>query len=412
MARGRRKAKTAALSKNFAKINEGSPLPEEEEQNQKKNHQKKNEEDLDDLMTEYGSCAEDELLLKGEEIVDSCEDSDDELLKAEENLRMLQIQEEKVRRKVKLRQIAEETKILENSIKKVKKGKTSPPSSRQSKKTTSATLRGMSDVVQKVDSLMDAKKLSFKEEESTASEEDNETSSSGSDSEEEEKRIRKEKKRNDKRKSGKEKKLTSYVKYPQKWPHSHLKFHFVSKDKKYDDLSLAEFCAGYMSILKNCKSSHKEARIAHLEELMYEATTKSWKCVLNYHAACLLEIERGNLKWGDNFKLQGLQNTTLYGGPNTFNNNTRSRGFSGNEFQSSSSSSPSSSSLQRNSGERVWFCSNFNRGNCTFTRDHYGQVRGENQLLKHICAKCWLTVRRQSAHHEGSETCPLSNVEL
>ena len=215
--------------------------------------------------------------------------------------------------------------------------------------------------------------------------------------------------------------MTSYVKYPQKWPHSHLKFHFVSKDKKFDDLSIPEFCAGYMSILKVCKSAHQEARIAHLEELMYEATTKPWKSVLNYHAACLLEIERGNLKWGDNFKLQGLQNTTLYGGGPSFTTNARG-GFQqrNNLFGSAMSNSSTFSNTSanrnananRNPGERTWFCSNYQRGNCSFTRDHYGQVRGEQQLLKHICAKCWLTTRRQSTHSEESETCPLFGTEL
>ena len=55
---------------------------------------------------------------------------------------------------------------------------------------------------------------------------------------------------------------------------------------------------------------------------MYQATIKPWRCVLNYHAACLLEIERGNLKWGDNFQLQGLQNTTLYAGQSLGNSNS------------------------------------------------------------------------------------------
>ena len=191
---------------------------------------------------------------------------------------------------------------------------------------------------------------------------------------------------------------------PQKWPHSHLKLHFVAKERKYDELSLAEFCAGYMSILKICKTSHREARIAHLEELMYHATTKPWKCILNYHAACLLEIERGNLKWGDNFQLHGLQSTTL----NNPNTNVRTQGG----FSSKSSGSGANNSQNSGSEDRVWFCKNFQRGNCTFSRDHYGQLNGENQLLKHICAKCWLTIKKQSPHSEQSNTCPLFNIQL
>ena len=96
---------------------------------------------------------------------------------------------------------------------------------------------------------------------------------------------------------------------------------------------------------------------------MYQATTKPWKCVLNYHAACLLEIERGNLKWGDNFQLQGLQNTTLYAGQTLGNTNSnRNNGGSGIDLGAGNSS-------QRNSGgsgERVWFCRNYQKGICTF----------------------------------------------
>ena len=50
--------------------------------------------------------------------------------------------------------------------------------------------------------------------------------------------------------SGKARKLTSRVVNPQLWPHSHLNLSYVSKDKKYDDLTLAEFAPGYTAILQ------------------------------------------------------------------------------------------------------------------------------------------------------------------
>ena len=53
-------------------------------------------------------------------------------------------------------------------------------------------------------------------------------------------------------------------------------------------------------------------RIAHFKELMYLSTKYQWKCILNYHAACLLEIERGHFVWGDSFQM--LHSTTLAGG--------------------------------------------------------------------------------------------------
>ena len=52
-------------------------------------------------------------------------------------------------------------------------------------------------------------------------------------------------------KSGKDSKITSRVLCPQLWPHSHLSLSHISKEKRYDDLSLAEFAAGCAAILQH-----------------------------------------------------------------------------------------------------------------------------------------------------------------
>ena len=71
-------------------------------------------------------------------------------------------------------------------------------------------------------------------------------------------------------KSGKASKLTSRVVNPQLWPHSHLSLSYVSKEKKYDDLTLAEFAAGYAAILQRPTLPPQElsARIVHLSSLI------------------------------------------------------------------------------------------------------------------------------------------------
>ena len=72
-----------------------------------------------------------------------------------------------------------------------------------------------------------------------------------------------------KRRSGKSRKMTSHVRYPQEWPHSYLSLHFVSNDRKYEDLSLEEFCAGYASIPEGIKDRKlQKYRIQHLKELI------------------------------------------------------------------------------------------------------------------------------------------------
>ena len=421
--------------RDWLKLNEGSPLPAELEcadvssvpvkVNKKKkraaakkqNKQKKivpipkvlvqPDPDSDEEYCDEVVLAGEIPLANEDKLVDLSSDDDDDLLQAKEKLKELRNKEVVVKKREKLRRIVEESNRLEKSLKK-SKGQKSKSSADQL--TTSADLRAMKDVVAKVDKLMDRKKLTFKDTSSSEDDSGSEVDSVSSGSCSEKERIKEKKeKTEEKKKSGKEKRLTSYVKYPQEWPHSHLKFHFVAKDKKYDELSLAEFCAGYLTILKleMSKKSQVKARIDHLEELMYHATTKPWKNILNYHAACLLEIERGNLSWGDNFQLHGLHNTTLNwnsGISNFGNSNSRGSGqsYGGKQYGASNSSATSE--------DRVYFCRNFQHGECTFGRDHYGQLKGETRLLQHICAKCWLTVRKKLPHSQQSESCPLFKV--
>ena len=151
-------------------------------------------------------------------------------------------------------------------------------------------------------------------------------------------------------------------------------------------MSIQEFCAGYATILENTeRKSELMHRITHFKDLMYLATKYRWDCVLSFHAACLLEIERGHIRWGDSF--QSLQITTLAGGfiqhgPVQQRPNNRSQ------------------------DGPIAFCKSFQRGECTETIDHMGELNGSMRLLKHICARCWLLHRKKAAHAEDDEVCP------
>ncbi|MCH2416897.1 MAG: hypothetical protein MK195_09080, partial [Acidimicrobiales bacterium] len=330
---------------------------------------------------------------------DSLDETDVEAM--EEKLRRMKLEKKKLEKKEKVRRLSREAEEVEQSIKKMKSKKD------HRAPIDAAALRGMDDIARKVDRVMDRKLKQNLSSSSSSSSSESESSSEESSESDSSKRSSKNKKKQSKRRekkskagkhrSGKSKKLTSYVKYPQKWPHSHLSLHFVNKDKKYEDLSISEFCAGFSAILEVSSEQQKVARISHLKELMYLSTTHHWKNVLSYHAACLLEIERGHLRWGDSFQM--LQSTTLAGG--FLRNPSSSRG--GFQSQSNQNRDRASSSDEG----RIIFCRNFQRGNCHQSRDHYGQYNGANQLLKHICATCWLTNRQVSPHSENSETCPL-----
>ena len=92
----------------------------------------------------------------------------------------------------------------------------------------------------------------------------------------------------------KSKNISSYVEFPQEWPDSHLNIHYGMRKKEYGELSMAEFCAGYATILEFTGGVEKAHRISHLKDLMYLSTKFAWKAILNYHGACLTELERGH----------------------------------------------------------------------------------------------------------------------
>ena len=315
-------------------------------------------------------------------------DDDEDLREAEARLRLLKSQQKRLQRQSKRTRIERETAEVENSLKELKKSVNQPIS--ETKRVTSASLRAMDDVVADVDRLMD-KNLSFRKSIDSASDSDVVSQRST----ETRKTKFDEKVGNGKQITGKSKNsINSQVKFQQKWPHNFLNPSFVNgREKIYEDLSISEFVAGYATILgdEDCEIK-RSFRSEHLIELMYLSTRFKWKNVLDYHGAVLEEIERGRLKWGSSFQL--LQSTTLSGGL-LVQNSCGGAGGSGGANRSN-----------RNN-EGIVFCKGYQRGICQQTRDHYGQFYGENRLMKHICAKCWLSSRTQANHPETSGECPL-----
>ena len=215
-------------------------------------------------------------------------------------------------------------------------------------------------------------------------------SSSGSgDSEDEEDghHTRRERsKRGKKLRSGKTAKLTSRVVHLQIWPHSELSLSYVCKEVSYDTLTLAEFAAGYASILRlpGVSAAERSARIDHFANLMYLATQFPWPLVRSLHAAVLFEIECGRLRWGDSFS--HLEARLLHGSTN------QSRSFTAATTRSV-----------------VQFCRAYQTGKCSSSKDHYGLIRNERKWVQHICAKCWLAKQEAQRHWENSAECPLNS---
>ena len=191
-------------------------------------------------------------------------------------------------------------------------------------------------------------------------------------------------------KSGKEAKITSTVLYPQSWPHCYLSITHGRRDVKYEELTLAEFVAGYGQILLSPDLSEVErsSPLKHLVSLMYFSQLYNWQAVLSFHGAALLEIDRGLLKREDSFL--HLESRTLY-----------------NHLKATKPSANASSPAT----VPVLFCHDYQKSTCSFQQDHYGLLRGERKWLRHICADCWVNRRTQALHPEGSKECPSSGAK-
>ena len=57
----------------------------------------------------------------------------------------------------------------------------------------------------------------------------------------------------------------------------------------------------------------------------------------------------------------------------------------------------------------IYSTQDYQNSSCSHVGDHQGEYKGDNGLLKHICARCWLFNRKMAAHPKKSEICPFNN---
>lgn len=112
---------------------------------------------------------------------------------------------------------------------------------------------------------------------------------------------KKKKKHKHKKKSGINAKASDKVRYPQKWPHSHLQYQHVNKHVKYDELTFHLFVAGEISIIseEGLSSTEKKGRLQLLQKIVYYYSTYEFKGLKAFYAAWLREIELGRKNWED-----------------------------------------------------------------------------------------------------------------
>ena len=83
----------------------------------------------------------------------------------------------------------------------------------------------------------------------------------------------------------------------------------------YNELSMPEFCAGYLVIVQQSATKpHLAALLEHFHQLMVLASTYQWSAVPSFHYKVLHSLKLGLVKWGDSFnhlKVQFLTPSSL-----------------------------------------------------------------------------------------------------
>ncbi len=60
----------------------------------------------------------------------------------------------------------------------------------------------------------------------------------------------------------------------------------------------------------------------------------------------------------------------------------------------------------KKSGERLWFCSPFQKKECNHNETHVADVNGKQMIAHHICASCWFRDKVKANHPDSSTSCP------
>lgn len=210
-------------------------------------------------------------------------------------------------------------------------------------------------------------------------------------SSDESKNKKNKKKKHKKKKSGISAQASDRVRYPQRWPHSHLQFEHVNKQVRFDELDFKLFVAGELEIISDSEltSSERTGRLNLLKKIVYYYSTYEFKGLKAFYAAWLREIELGKKKWSDDSQIIESAILSKY-----ILKTSKSR----------SSAARKTENEQNN--DNVWFCQLYQRNKCLHKANHTETIKGKLRLAQHICATCWLKDRKKLVHPECSSSCP------
>ena len=190
------------------------------------------------------------------------------------------------------------------------------------------------------------------------------------------------------KKSGLHYKPSDFVCNPQIWPHTLLEFQFVTRSLEYKDLDFQSFVAGELEILTSDKIGPVETkyRLINLKHIVYLDQTYEWQAIREMHAAKLRLIERKKMSWGSDFSKLESQMLAPH--------------VKVKKFQKQYGHS------RKSDRERIFFCKDFQSGQCSKDSLHTATVKGKLRTVQHVCAVCLLKDKEARPHKESDQDCP------
>jgi hypothetical protein len=178
-------------------------------------------------------------------------------------------------------------------------------------------------------------------------------------------------------------KATDVVKFPQLWPHVTLQDDFSNQSLDFNGLDFRLFVSGELEIATSLdiREGERAGRLHLLKQLSYLHGAQEWDIIRKVYIAIVCKIELGSLHWGSCF----LNDIQWILRKHTITQPTR-------KFTAAPALNH----------DILLYCVDFNKGVCTFKKAHYGNIRGKQEWLQHICSKC-LCKSSQHATHSASE---------
>ena len=177
-----------------------------------------------------------------------------------------------------------------------------------------------------------------------------------------------------------------------KFPHTNLSRSFVHKALTFERLNFECFLADELKTIEKADDADEIlGRIRLLIRICYwKAAGNSWVKIRSIYQAVMRSIEDREAGWLQLlYPFDALMHIDY---DRIVNSSTGSAGgISGGKSKGR---------------EDIWFCKEFNKGECSENSPHSTTFKGEDRLAVHICSRCWKDKKVKRYHPAAADDCP------